>query len=182
MNQPPFLAGNNLTLRALTIDDAGPEYLAWLNDPEVLRYRGPKARPTTMPQLEAFVAGLADASDLVLAIIEAKSGRHIGNIALNTIVWVHGSAELSIMIGARDVWGRGYGREAIEILTAHGFDSMGLHRLWAESPNPGFNKAVERAGWRREGVKREAFLLDGAYVDFVCWSLLENEYRERGRG
>jgi len=175
-----FLAGARLDLRPLTAADATADYLAWLNDPEVLRHRAPKAFPTTMPALLRWIDRLPERGDLVLAIRERDGGRHIGNVALNTILWVHRSAELSIMIGAREVWGRGYGAEAIELVAAHGFASMGLNRIWAESPNPAFNAAMRKLGWVHEGRKRQGFLLDGAFVDIECWSMLAEEHRARG--
>lgn len=177
----PFLQGKQIVLRPLGPADATDAYLAWLNDPAVLRFRTPKAYPTTRSQLKSWIEGLPARGDLVLAIRLKASDRHIGNISLNSIQWVHRSAELSIMIGARDVWSRGAGTEAIRLLSAHGFGSMGLHRLWAESPNPAFNKVMQKLGWTREGIKREAFLLDGRYVDFVCWSLLAKESRKSAR-
>lgn len=54
------------------------------------------------------------------------------------------------------------------------FESMGLHRLWAESPNPVFNATVKGLGWTREGTKREAFLIEGRYIE--CWSILADQY------
>lgn len=171
-----FLQGKSVNLMPLGASDVSSDYLAWLNDPEVLRYRAPKSFPTTMAQLEAWVAGLPSRGDLVLAIRSREDGRHVGNISLGSIQWVHRSAELSIMIGAKDVWGNGFGFDAIGLLTEHAFKAMGLHRLWAESPNPAFNATVKKHGWTQEGVKREAFLLEGAFTDFICWSILEREW------
>jgi ribosomal-protein-alanine N-acetyltransferase len=176
--EPVFLQGEKVVLTALGRGDVSADYLAWLNDADVLRYRGPKAFPTTMTQLETWVESLPQRGDLVLAIRTRDERRHVGNIALNTIVWAHRSAELSIMIGAKDVWGRGLATEAIALLTAHGFGTMGLHRLWSESPNPGFNETMRKLGWTPEGMKREAYLLDGVFVDLACWSILDREWRD----
>src|SRR5207247_2890820 len=142
-------------------------------DADVLRFRGPKAFPSSMEHLQAYLAGREARGDLILAICLRESQRHIGNITLNSILWVHGSAELSIMIGAKDLWGKGLGKEAISAVSQHAFHSMGLRRLWAESPNPAFNRAVRALGWRHEGTKRRAFLLDGELVDVECWGLLK---------
>jgi ribosomal-protein-alanine N-acetyltransferase len=174
-----FLAGPKLRLRPLGATDASPAYLGWLNDPDVLRWRGPKGFATSAAQLAAWLEGLPAGVDLVLAIELAATGRHVGNIALNTIAWTHGTAELSIMIGAKDVWGMGVGAEAIQLVTDHAFGAMGLRRLWAESPNPAFNRAVQRQGWTQEGIKRAAFLLDGNHVDIVCWGLLVSEWHAK---
>ena len=172
-----FLETDHLTLRPLKPEDADNSYLSWLNDPDVLRYRAPKAFPSSMADLKRYLASVGERGDLHLAICEKTGERHVGNVSLNSIQWVHRSAEISIMIGAKDVWGKGYARETMERLVRHGFESMGLHRIWAESPNPAFNKAVERMGWRHEGTKRQAFLLDGRFVDFECWAILAAEFR-----
>jgi [ribosomal protein S5]-alanine N-acetyltransferase len=172
-----FLTTERLTLGPLTPDDASDEYLAWLNDPEVLRYRGPKAFPSTFDDLRRYLSGISTRGDLALAIRLRDGGRHIGNVTLNSILWVHRSAELSMMIGARDVWGQRLGKEAIAAVTRHAFLSMGLHRVWAESPNPAFNASVRALGWTREGTKREAFLVDGKYYDVECWSILSDEFQ-----
>ncbi|HEY8274074.1 MAG TPA: GNAT family protein [Pseudolabrys sp.] len=175
--EPVFLNGEKIFLRPLLPSDGSDEYLSWINDPMVLRYSGRKAFPSTRADLARFLDNLSGSGDVVLAICDADSRRHLGNVALNTIVWPFGSAELSIMVGARDVWGKGYGQQAIELVAAHAFGSMGLRRLWAESPNPAFNAVMEKLGWVKEGVKRQAFLLEGRYVDFVCWGLLRDEFR-----
>ena len=176
MTQPPFLEGKIVRLRALTEADVSEDYLAWLNDPAVLRHRAPKAYPSTLAELKRYIESIPARGDLVLAICDMETGRHVGNIALNTILWIHRSAELSIMIGAKDFWGRGMGKEAISLVTRHAFENMGLHRLWAESPNPAFNGAVKALSWTREGTKREAFLIDGRFADRECWSILADEY------
>jgi RimJ/RimL family protein N-acetyltransferase len=171
-----FLETPRLTLRPLCPEDASEAYLSWLNDPEVLRFRGPKAFPSTMEDLQRYLASLSSRGDLALAIFLKEGRRHIGNITLNTILWVHRSAELSMMIGEKDVWGRKLGQEAIHAVCRHAFETMGLHRLWAESPNPAFNGAVKALGWTHEGTKRQAFLLDGALVDIECYAILRSEF------
>lgn len=179
MTTPAFLETRELVLRGLAPEDATPEYLGWLNDPEVLRYRAPKAFPASLESLRAYLAGTDTRGDLMLAICLKPGGRHVGNVTLNSILWVHRTAELSIMIGARDTWSKGVAKEAIHAVSRHAFRAMGLERLWAESPNPAFNRAVERLGWRHEGTKRRAFLLDGERVDVECWGLLKDEWAPR---
>ena len=178
-----FLTTPRLRLQTLRPDDASEDYLAWLNDPEILRFRGPKAFPSTMDDLKAYLSSLKARGDVALAMFLKDDGRHIGTITLNSILWVHRTAELSMMIGAKDVWGQGYAKEAIEALAVHAFGAMGLHRLWVESPHPAFNRAVRSLGWTHEGTKRRAFLLDGRFVDIECYGLLKDEFlRRQGAG
>jgi RimJ/RimL family protein N-acetyltransferase len=171
-----FLTTRRLLLRGLRPEDQSEEYLGWLNDADVLRYRGPKAFPCSPEDARAYLGSAAARGDLVLAIRLRDGGQHIGNIALNPIAWVHRSAALSIMIGVKAYWGHGYGTEAIYAVSRHAFANMGLARLWAESPNPAFNRAVRSLGWTHEGTKRQAFLLDGELVDVECFGLLKAEW------
>src|SRR5262245_40519096 len=109
--EPVFLQGDRVRLRPLLLSDTSDEYLSWLNDPMVLRHSRRKAFPSTRADLAQFLGQVSGSGDLVLAICDVQSGRHVGNIALDAIVWPFGSAELSIMIGSKDVWGQGFGRE-----------------------------------------------------------------------
>lgn len=177
-----FLQGERVALKPLGRSDVSADYLSWLNDPEVLRYRAPKVFPTTLKQLEEWVDSIPGRGEIVLSVRARSDGRHVGNISLSHILWPHRSAELAIMIGAKDTWGKGYGTEAITLLTAHAFDAMGLHRLSATSPNPAFNASVRKLGWTSEGIRREAFFVDGAFVDFEAWGLLEQEWRNSKGG
>jgi [ribosomal protein S5]-alanine N-acetyltransferase len=175
----PFLESPRLRLRALEPEDATPEYLSWLNDAEVLRYRAPKAFPSSLEDVRQYIADVRGRGELVLALCLKEGHRHIGNLSLGHILWVHGSAELSLMIGARDCWGRGLGKEAIAAVSEHVFRNMGLQRLWAESPNPAFCAAVKSLGWVHEGTKRNAFLVDGEHVDVHCFGLLRTDAAAR---
>lgn len=175
--RPPRLATMRLELTALRDEDVNDRYVGWLNDPEVLRYRGSR-RATDLAGLRRYLERATEQGDLVFAIrVLGDPSVHIGNITLNTILEEHRSAELSIMVGSKEHWGRGYAREAIAAVSAYAFGPLGLHRLWAESPNPAFNRAVQLLGWTHEGTKREAFLLDGSYIDIECWGALEVEVR-----
>jgi RimJ/RimL family protein N-acetyltransferase len=179
--EPVFLRGASVSLTALGPGDISEDYLAWLNDADVLRYRTAKVFPTTMSQLKEWVEQIPLRGDLVLAIRADEGKKHIGNIALNSIWWAHRSAELAIMIGSKEVWGRGYGKEAIELLTSHAFKTMGLNSLWARSPNPSFNAAVAKLGWIKEGTQREAFMIDGKFTALECWGLLASEWKPDGK-
>ena len=60
-----FLEDRDIVLMPLGKSDVSESYLGWLNDPEILRYRAPKAFPTTMAQLASWVESLPGRGDLV---------------------------------------------------------------------------------------------------------------------
>ena len=164
-----FIEGYKVNLRPLTSADIGEKWLGWLNNPALLNYRGPKAFPSTLSDIHRYMAN--QNGELRLAV--TVKDEHVGNISLGSINWIHGSAELNILIG--ESAGQGHGTDAISALTGHAFGNMGLSRLWAESPNPAFGKIMTKLKWIHEGTKREAFLLDGQRVDIHCWGLLARE-------
>jgi len=178
MNSTAFLIGEKIYLRKLRDEDINESYLAWLNDPIVLEYRESSSRiyPTSMDDLRSWYEKFKKGSDLHFAICLRDSDKHVGNLSLDNILWIHRRAALNILLGDRSVWGKGHGTEAVKLLTRHAFLNMGLRQVWAESPNPGFNKIVRKLGWIKEGVKREAFLHHGRFIDYECHSILFDEW------
>jgi ribosomal-protein-serine acetyltransferase len=63
------------------------------------------------------------------------------------------------------------------------FDELGLHRVVIEcaTGNQRSCAIAERLGFSREGIKREAQLVGGRWLDLVVWSMLDREWRERSR-
>ena len=59
-----------------------------------------------------------------------ESGAIIGRIGLFGFDDRRLSAELGIVIGERNRWGNGYGREAVRTLTSYGFGALGLERIY----------------------------------------------------
>ena len=161
-------------LHELTRAFASDAYLAWLNDPEVLRYRAPKSRTMTWDDMVAWLDDVPEDSRRFAITVD---GRHIGNISLDGIQMEHGTGDLGIMLGAKNVWGKGYGKEAIERLARYGFEQLGLHRISASSPNPAFNAIVRSLGWSHEGTAREAFLCDGKRLNIERWAILATDRR-----
>lgn len=173
-----FIDGHRIYLRKLSLSDVTEEYLSWLNDPEVLRYRRPKVYSSTMEDLQTFIRTAQNSQDLYLAICLQEGDKHIGGVSLTAINFVHHTADLNIMIGDKNCWGNGFGKEVVFVLSKHAFFNMGLNRLSAQSPNPAFNKIVKSLGWVHEGTKRQMFLMDGEYIDMECYGLLKSEFKE----
>jgi RimJ/RimL family protein N-acetyltransferase len=76
-----------------------------------------------------------------------------------------------------DFRGRRLADRAARELQRYLFDELGYHRLELEIY--GFNERAiahaERAGFVREGVKRQAYLRDGEWIDGVCFGLIRED-------
>jgi [ribosomal protein S5]-alanine N-acetyltransferase len=102
-----MLNSSRLCLRALEPSDLNATYLGWLNDPKVNRYLETRFLPQTQEALQAYwQAHRDDPAGPWFAICLAADGRHIGNIKLGPIQWLHRRADLSLLIGDRGSWVR----------------------------------------------------------------------------
>lgn len=75
--------------------------------------------------------------------------------------------------------GRGYGRQAIRLVKAYGFDKVRCHRLWLEVVE-NYERAYhlyESEGFSAEGVLRDALKRGDHYVSLTVMSILEQDYR-----
>lgn len=156
-------------------DDVGEAYVRWMNDPDVVRYTESRFAVHTADELRRYVAAMRhDPNTLFLAMI-ADGGRHIGNIKLGSIDRAHGTADIGLLIGEKDWWGKGCAAEAIGLLSDHAFGALGLEKLSAGvyAPNVGCIKAFERAGFTREGTQRGHVRFEGARIDVILLGKLK---------
>jgi RimJ/RimL family protein N-acetyltransferase len=88
-------------------------------------------------------------------------------------------AELACLI-AREQWSRGYAREVGRAMLTHGFDTLGLARIWAraDARNERSLRAMEALGMRREGLLRMHRIdRQGVRCDEVVYGILREEGR-----
>ena len=176
----PFLIGTNLYLRRIERSDLEGNYFQWLNDQEVTRWMQNGIFPNSAESmLDYYQHTAVSRSEMVLAIILAENDRHIGNIGLHNIHPTFRTAEIGILIGEKDVWGQGYGTEAIKLLSSHAFTRLNLNRVGAGAvaKNIGSIRAFEKAGFTREGISRELYFCQGHYEDCVHLGLLRSEWQ-----
>jgi RimJ/RimL family protein N-acetyltransferase len=160
--------------------DLVPLYVRWVNDFEVTRTLGIGCRPMTLEAELAWYEGAAkgESGSAIFTIYERESMRPIGNTDLHDISHFHRTAEFGLMIGAKDLWGRGYGTETARLMLDYGFHGLGLHNvmLRAFSHNERGLRAYRRAGFREFGRLREAHRIGGRTVDVVYMDCLATEF------
>jgi len=95
--------------------------------------------------------------------------RHIGNIKLGPINFIHRYADVSLFIGEKDLRSHGYGTEAIKLLTEYAFKRLNLHKLRAGiySRNVASLHAFQKAGFEKEAMLRNHVWFNGEYIDMI---------------
>lgn len=138
-----------------------PRYVAWLNDPQVVRFSEQRHRTHTLESCRAY-AGSVEAPDKFWAI--TLDGRHIGNITA-TIDSRNSVADIAIMIGERDVWGQGHGLAAWnEAITLCGARKITAGTMEVNLP---MQRLFTKSGMTVIGIKARQFLWEGQEVGMV---------------
>ena len=76
------------------------------------------------------------------------------------------SAEIGFWIG-EPFWGKGIGTQAVQLITAYGFNELNLVRIYAGAfeYNHGSMKVLEKNGFKKEGILIKAALKNGQFYD-----------------
>jgi len=180
----PFIIGEKIYLRGLERKDLEGDYFDWLNDSEVTRFLDSGFLPNSMEKMDDYYGNVALSPDnVMLAIIDKESDRHVGNIKLGPINWITRVAPLGIMVGNKEYWGRGYGTEAIQLVVNHAFGRLNLHKINAgiAADNTASVGAFGKAGFEIEGRAKSQFYLDGDYSDSLYVGITRDDYLKRFR-
>jgi RimJ/RimL family protein N-acetyltransferase len=178
----PYIRGERIYLREVCSADVNDNYYRWMNDPEVTRYLESRFVPNDMASLRDSVENkLKDRSNVFLAIVRSDTEEHIGNIKLGPIDWMHRLADVGVLIGEKDCWGKGYATEAIALVVRLAFHELNLHKLTAGYyiANKGSEKAFRNNGFVVEGVRVKHRFCEGSYVDTVNLGLLNERFSEK---
>lgn len=170
----PFLIGRKIILRPLVEKDINRNYLTWINDPQVTKYMETGIFPTTLKELKDFYIKIKQSkSDIIFAICDKKTNKHIGNIKLGGINWIHRFADLGIMIGEKAYWSKGYGQEACRLVLEYAFKRLNLNKVILgvyETHEPAI-KMYRKVGFKIEGKIKRLLNYKGQYVDKIIMGI-----------
>lgn len=176
----PTLEAGRVRLRWLTEADV-PALFRIFGDPEVTRYWGfaTLADQSAAADLLADIHARFRAGTLYQWGVEAD-GEVVGTCTLADLDPINRRAELGFALG-RGHWGKGYMAEALPVLLDFAFGRLGLHRVFADVDprNSPSIRALQRLGFRREGLLREHYLVAGEPQDGVVFGLLRSEWKSR---
>ena len=166
-----FIKGEKIYLREVKLSDVNEEYYKWMNDPEVTKYTEIRFKPQSMEEIRNYVemrAGNQDEPFFAIVMMDG-SDRHIGNIKLGKINWIHRSADISLFIGYSEYRGLGCGKEAIQLISGYAFKNLNLCKLKAGvyADNIGSYMAFRKAGFCIEGRLKDQVFYDGKRMDLI---------------
>jgi [ribosomal protein S5]-alanine N-acetyltransferase len=179
---PLTVAGPTLTLRYARPEDA-PRLFELASDPAVTRFFswGPY---TSIEQPEAYIAGLAgkrERGELLDFLIVHNDDGPIGVTGLSELSRRDRRATVGSWFGHR-WWGSGANLESKALIAALAFERLKMDRLtaWANTRNGRSQVALERVGFKHEGVLRSWHRHGDRVHDVVVFGMLRAGW-ERSR-
>ncbi len=163
---------------ALKMYNIKSNYMVWFGDQEVTKFNSHGLFPQSKGSYEEFFKRLDNNEMICLSIIDKIKGIHVGNVSLQSTNWINRSAEIAIVIGEKDYWGKGWGTTALRCLIYHGFMKLGLKRLWTgtAATNIGMQKVIKKLGMNQEGTFKKAMFLNGKSEDIYEYAILFDEF------
>ena len=176
----PVLTGQRICLRgprAQDIDDV----FALFSHADVMRYWSSapmRVRMQAEGKVEEMLDGFARRESLNWLVAARRDDRAIGSCTLYRFDARHRRAEVGYALHP-DWWGSGLASEAVALALDWGFHRLGLHRIEADIDprNEASRRLLAGLGFRREGLLRQRFLIDGSASDSEVFGLLQEEWR-----
>lgn len=154
-----------------------PRYVAWLNDPEVVRYSEQRHRMHTFESCRDYWHSFAGTPHHFWAIlVSAGSLGHIGNI--NAYVDEKNRlADAGILIGEKAAWGQGYGLEAWIAVCKHLLNEEGIRKVTAGTMavNKGMWRIMEKSGMVPDGRRFRHYIFEGEETDIIHMALFNDK-------
>jgi RimJ/RimL family protein N-acetyltransferase len=126
--------------------------------------------PYTIEDAERFIALATGPSPNLFLAIEVR-GEAVGGIGIHPLEDVHrGTAEIGYWL-AEPFWGQGIVTDAVRALVPVAFERTGVGRIQAGffSNNPASMRVLEKCGFVREAVHRNAITKNGMVMDEVMY-------------
>lgn len=175
----PAIETDRLIMREIVLRDMEAIFDIFSSE-NVMKYYG-MFPLEEMEQAERLIINFRDGFDneksIRWALTLKESGEFIGTCGFHNMQIRSFRAEIGYEISEAH-WNKGYITEAIRAMLEFGFGVMGLNRIEAlvYPENVGSHKALEKLGFKEEGLLREYAFFREKFQDLIMHSLLRTEY------
>ena len=180
-----MIYGEKVYLRAIEIEDL-EQLRLWRNNPDFRKYFREYLDISPEMQNNWFkLVANNDKNTIMFAIVDRLTDKLVGCCGLCYINWVHRHADLSVYIGAGDVYidVNGYADDACLVLLEYGFSQINLNKIWTEIYEFDQRKIdlYDRLNFQVDGRLRENYYFEGKWWQSIILSKLASEHLEERR-
>jgi len=171
------ITGDRIVLRPFDKADL-ENRVRWFNDPDVRE---------TLIINEQFELGktirwfekIQPDDSRVEFVIETTRKIPVGVIGLAGIDFTHRTAEIYIVIGQKEFWGKGLMLEAECLLINWAFNFLGLEKIWAQTRPDNIASLItmKKIGFQVEGTLRNEKIVNGQRTTVLHLGLLREDFK-----
>jgi len=170
-NLPANIEGSRLRLTTFVEKHLNKNYVSWLNDPAIVRYSNQRFVSHSIETCRRYMDSFHGTSNRLYAIEEVTSSKLVGTLTMY-INLHHKTADVGILIGSVNHWGRGYGYEAYSLAIDTLLSSAKLRKITAGTMacNKGMIKVLLKCGMSLEATRKDQELINGKPVDILYFA------------
>ena len=167
-NNFPPLEGAQVRLKLFDESHITENYLAWLNDPVVVRYSSQRFIQHTHKTSAKYLASFIDTENILLAVYLKETGSYVGTMSVY-FSKVQQGADIGIMIGDPSCWGQGVGGDAWRTVLCWLIDVAQVNKVTGGTLrcNTGMLNIMVNSGMVLTSAWQEFELIEGQSVDVV---------------
>lgn len=154
-------------------------YYRWLTDKDVVGWLG-RNLVNNYKNQEEFIHKSFDrfTSRECNGFFICMDEKYLGTVKLE-IDFENKRGEVGIIIGEKNMWGKGIGMKSIAAILPYAFEKLKLNCVYAGTGgnNIKMQRVFEKLNFKLEGIIRDALLWEGKYIDNYRYSILKNEYK-----
>ena len=172
------IKGKKVLLRAIDENDLNDLY-RWANDPDIWYLLGGWHFPSSFDFMKKWFEGLKNDQLNQKFAIEAPEVGLIGTANLVDIDWKNNHAFHGMMLGDKNIRGKGYGVDTIMAVMRYAFEELHLERLdgsMVEYNEISLNIYLKKCGWKEEGRQRNWYFRKNRYWDRIMVGITREDY------
>lgn len=178
----PELTTERLLFRRLTVDDISEKYYNWLNDTDITKFLEIRHIHQSFEMMKEYILFALNNTNSInhFGIFLKESNSHIGTITAHIQSTKYKLANISFVIGDKNVHGNGYCTESLHAVLWYLFTISKIHKVEGGHYRSasGSKRVFEKNGFIQEGILREHVLnADGQWEDLITHGLLSREFK-----
>lgn len=174
------IKGKKVLLRAIEQTDLELLHI-WANDCSISEMIGGWHFPTNLQDQQKWFNALSVGSLNQRFAIETEDLGLIGTANLVDINWKDKNAHHGMLLGDKEIRGKGYALDTIMAIMRYSFEELGLNRLDGsviDYNKPSYGVYVNKCGWKEEGRQRNWYFRKNRFWDKIIVGITKEDYFE----
>ena len=181
--RPTLIDGVQTYLLPFTFKHANStKYIRWMRDYDVIKTLNLLSyveKQVSADELVAYYKSIISSDNILFfALFIRESDEFIGTVKIGKIDLQLLTADVGIMIGEKQHWGRGYAKDTLYAVCHYLFNECHFRKLTCGlmAINPAMEKVFSKLGFQVEGRFRKADYYEGQYIDHIYMGCFKDEF------